>query len=118
MERLVALPANVASILMPGIHIKYISGKEIGDNTEFFNIYWERIHPIPNIQTIHCVRGIEQNKILISVTILSQIRNMIILFDDELSADEENTFEDSEHLIDSANLLFIPDVSRSLQERK
>lgn len=95
--------ADIASKLMTKIHIKYISSEEMEEDTEYLNTYWEKILPIPNIQTIHCVTATEHNKIITSVTSLLQSRSVVTLFDDE-SSEDEDPFEDNQKNIDIGSL--------------
>lgn len=89
--------ASIASALISNVHIKYISAEEISCNSEILNRYWEKILPVPSIHSVHCVKAISPNKIIISDTSTSKMQKTVILFNEDLSdSDDSDEFNSTE----------------------
>lgn len=58
--------AVVAAEMNPSVHIKFLSNEEIEKNSESLYTKWEVALPVPNIQSVHCVKPSSYNHVQIS----------------------------------------------------
>ena len=86
--------ADVATLLIPNVHIKFISSDEILDDKSMqLQQYWETVLPVPSIKSVYCVKAISPNVISIADTSLEKTLKTVTIIEDEESFVEEEVRE-------------------------